>query len=299
MERRMSVDVAFITVNYNTSQLVTNLIEFFRITELPFSACLVVVDNASSDGSHELLSAAQGEQLVYIPAGENLGYGRAMNLGLATVTSRYACVMNTDLVMNRQALVALWEFFESTPEAGVTSPLILGADGRQQGFIFHQGILSLYSPLICKLRSKVWKQRVERACGPLLVPGVLGAFFMIRRSAFGASELFDRDFFFYYEDTELAHRYWTQGVACYVLPGVSIIHLGGQSTSAAGGRLFQSSRHLYVHKVYGERHARLVGRLDLIRLHLKYWKYFVLQAVVKSRAIRAKYDYYARLVADC
>lgn len=291
----MNVDVAFITVNYNTRDLVADLIAFFRQVELPFRSCLVVVDNASTDGSQELLEAAQGDDVLYIQAGENLGYGRGMNRGLAAVESRYACIMNTDLVLNREALTALWELFESRPEVGVSSPLILGADGRQQGFIFHPGILSVYSPLVCKLRSKRWKLRAERSRTPLQAPGVLGAFFMIRRTVFEGSQLFDPDFFFYYEDTELAHRLWAQGVVCCLLPMVSIVHLGGQSTSASGGRLFQQSRSLYLRKVYGERHAALVGRLDRLRLHLKFWKYRLLKSVCATDSVRAKYAYYARL----
>lgn len=292
----MTVDVAFITVNFNTCQLVQDLISFFRTTTLPFSFCLVVVDNASTDGSQKLLSEMSWEGLVYIQAGGNLGYGRGMNRGLAAVESRYACIMNTDVLLNREALVALWGLFESTPDAGVASPLVLGADGRQQGFIFHPGILSLYSHTVCKIRSKRWKLRVACATHAIPVPGVLGAFFMIRRDRFSGNSLFDEDFFFYYEDTELAHRYWSQGIKCYVLPQVSIVHLGGQSTSAAGGKLFQASRRTYIAKLYGERHATVLDKLDRLSLYLKFTKYRLLCMVFCTKAIRSKYEFYARLV---
>ena len=292
----MSVDVAFITVNYNTCRLVEELLRFFRSTPLPFSYSLVVVDNGSSDGSDRMLEQAHGNDLIPLLAGENLGYGRAMNRGLAAVESRYACIMNTDLILNREALVALWDFFEGTPTAGVASPVIMGSDRRIQGFIFHPGILSLYSPTVSKIRSKRWKIRVQRAVSPLRVPGVLGAFFMIRRTAFGDTPLFDEDFFFYYEDTELAHRYWTHNIACHVLPEVSITHLGGQSTSAAGGRLFQQSRRIYIEKCHGTRHAAFLQRLDRIRLWSKYFKYRLVTRIFENQGLRAKHDYYSRLV---
>ncbi|KAA0892023.1 glycosyltransferase family 2 protein [Oryzomonas rubra] len=291
----MAVDIAFIAVNYNTRALVEELIRFFATCELPFRHCLVVVDNSSTDGSREMLEQAQGDGLVYIQANENLGYGRGMNRGMAAVASRYACVMNTDLILNREALVALWEFFESRPEAGVASPVILGSDGRMQGFLSFPGLLLLYAPTLSKIKSKLWKLRVAKARVPLRVPGVLGAFFMIRRSCF-AAPLFDEDFFFYYEDTELAHRYWEQGVPCYVLPQVSIIHTGGQSTSAAGGKLFQQSRRIYIEKCYGAPHTAWLATLDRARLRMKYYKYRILSCFVKSGKIQRKYEYYARLV---
>ncbi len=291
----MQVDVAFITVNYNTRALVEELISFFKTTKLPFSYCFMVVDNNSTDGSRELLEQERWEPLRYLQTNENLGYGRGMNRGLAAVDCRYACIMNTDLILNQAALTALWHFFENTPDAGVATPVILGSDQRVQGFLFLPSIWSLYFPVISKVISKRWKLRVDQATVPLAVPGVLGAFFMLRRTMF-ADPLFDEDFFFYYEDSELAHRYWQRGVPCYVLPQVSIVHLGGQSTSAEGGRLFQQSRRLYIEKCYGSPHTVLLARLDRLRLKAKYYKYLFLQGFVKSSKVRSKYEFYARLM---
>lgn len=291
----MQVDVAFITVNYNTCVLIEELIRFFKAVELPFSYCLVVVDNNSTDGSQETLQHESWDGLRYIQTNENLGYGRGMNRGLQAVNSRYACIMNTDLILNQEALSTLWSFFESRPEAGVATPVIMGSDNRVQGFLFLPSIWSLYSQIISKIISKHWKLRVEKGDAPLAVPGVLGAFFMIRRSCF-EGHLFDEDFFFYYEDSELAHRYWQRGIPCFVLPQVSIIHLGGQSTSAEGGRLFQESRRIYLEKCYGSPHTVLLALLDRLRLKFKYYKYLVLNSVIKNRKIQSKYDFYARLI---
>ncbi len=292
----MPVDISFITVNYNTRQLLEELLRFFHSTPLPFSFCLVVVDNGSNDGSCQMLEQFEGINLVSIQAGENLGYGRAINRGMAAVKSHYVCIMNTDIILNRESLVALWDFFEGTPSAGVASPVIMGNNHRIQGFIFHPGILSLYSHTIGKIRSKLWKVRIQRADSPVRVPGVLGAFFMIRRAAFSNDQLFDEDFFFYYEDTELAHRYWMKNIPCYVLPQVSIIHLGGQSTSAEGGKLFQQSRRIYIGKCHGDRHASCLQQLDRIRLWIKYFKYKLITRIFENKALRAKHDYYARLI---
>jgi len=291
----MQVDVAFITVNYNTCFLVEELIRFFKTAGLPFSYRLVVVDNNSTDGSQAMLQQVEWDGLIYIQTNENLGYGRGMNRGMQAVRSQYACIMNTDLILNQEALSALWSFFEARPEAGVASPVIMGSDQRVQGFLFLPSIWSLYSQTISKIRSKRWKLRVEKADTPLTVPGVLGAFFMIRRDLF-TDRLFDEDFFFYYEDSELAHRYWKRGIPCFVLPQVSITHLGGQSTSAEGGRLFQESRRIYLEKCYGSPHTVLLALLDRFRLRFKYYKYFLLNSVVKSQKIQSKYDFYSRLM---
>ncbi|HQB40008.1 MAG TPA: glycosyltransferase, partial [Deltaproteobacteria bacterium] len=105
-------DITFVTVNYNTRDLVREMLNFFRSASLPFSHALVVVDNNSTDGSHEFLTAQ--DDLLYIPAGENLGYGRAINRGIQASDSRYICVLNTDVVLNGACLTRLWEFMEQT-----------------------------------------------------------------------------------------------------------------------------------------------------------------------------------------
>ena len=120
-------DIAFVTVNYNTRELVQDLLDFFQSASLPFSHVLVVVDNNSSDGSQELLFGRT--DIIYIPAGENLGYGRAINRGIAAVDSRYVCALNTDIILDATTLAALWEFMEQTPDAGVVSPRIANRDG--------------------------------------------------------------------------------------------------------------------------------------------------------------------------
>ncbi|WP_005036547.1 glycosyltransferase [Holophaga foetida] len=290
----MNRDVAFIVVNYNTCGLTEAIIQFFRTVDLPFSHGLVVVDNASTDGSQAMLEQAQGDQVLYIQTHQNLGYGRGMNRGLEAVSSRYACIMNTDLILNREALVALWEFFEGNPEAGVATPVIRWKDGRMQGFLTLPGLCFEYLQTLGGINARRWKKKVKTATGPLRVPGTQGAFFMIRRAMF-PERLFDEDFFFYYEDTELAHRYWRQGIPCFALPSVSIIHLGGQSTSAEGGKLFQASRRLYIDKCYGPPHTTWLAGIDRIRIRYKHYKYAFLNSIIKSEKIRAKYEYYGRL----
>ena len=95
----MPVDIAFITVNYNTVEHVKRLADFFRDLAVPFTFSFTVVDNDSQDGSQEFLHSRA--DIHYLQAGENLGYGRAMNRGLASTDSKYVCVMNTDIVMNQ------------------------------------------------------------------------------------------------------------------------------------------------------------------------------------------------------
>lgn len=289
------VDIAFITVNYNTKKLVEDLIIFFKTTSLPFSYTLVVVDNNSTDGSKEMLEAENWESLLYIQANKNLGYGRGMNRGLQAIQSKYACIMNTDLVLNMDALTKLWNLFENKPDAGVASPIILGSDNRIQGFLYLPGVLPMYFETLAKIRSKLWKLKVQKGKSPFKVPGVMGAFFMIRRSMF-TDTLFDEDFFFYYEDTELAHRYYNQSIACYVLTDTSITHLGGASTSINSRKMFYKSQDIYLNKCLSFPHNILLKKLSFARLKSKFYKYKLLSLFTKNSNISEKLHYYSCLI---
>jgi len=291
-------DIAFVTVNYNTCGLVRDMLGFFQAAALPFSYTLVVVDNNSSDGSHEFLDGRT--DVVYIPAGENLGYGRAINRGIAAVDSRYVCAMNTDVILDEATLVALWEFMEQTPDAGVAAPRIANRDGSTQGFIFHRSRMSIVFNSMNKLRSSLLKRKLAKATAPLRVPGVMGAFFLIRRSCFPEGKLFDEAFFFYFEDNDLAHRLLDAGVHCYALPRQHLIHLGGSSTSVEGARVFYRSKNLYLKKHYGRSFARMIMALDRIRLRMKFIKYTVLSLVSSSQGIAHKKAHYTamRCAAD-
>jgi GT2 family glycosyltransferase len=286
----MPVDIAFITVNYNTLDCVTDLADFFKALDVSLSFNFTVIDNNSTDGSQEFLQSRP--DLEYFQTGENLGYGRGINGGVAATDGKYVCVLNTDVILNRDALVKLWRFLEERPDAGICAPRITYGNGRDQGMGFKASLLALYANWFAKLLAGYEKRRIARATAPLKVDGVMGAFFLIRRSAIPSPALFDRDFFFFYEDTALAHTLKNNGVSCFIIPGTSIIHLGGKSGSANSIASFYQNRYLYLKKFYGPFHARPVNFLDRARILRKWWLYSLLSRLTASQRIKDKQRHY-------
>jgi GT2 family glycosyltransferase len=127
---------------------------------------------------------------------------------------------------------------------------------------------------------------------PLRVDGVMGAFFLIRRSVIPLPTLFDEDFFFFYEDTALAHTLKNNGVLCFVVPGATIIHLGGKSGSANSISSFYESRNLYLKKFYGPLHAKAIYFLDRARILRKLSLYSLFSRITGSERIKSKQRYY-------
>jgi len=286
----MPVDIAFVTVNYNTLDCMRELTAFFSNLDVPFSFSFTVVDNNSTDGSQAFLESRP--EVKYLQTGENLGYGRGINRGVAATASKYVCVTNTDVILNRDALVRLWRFLEERADAGVCAPRITYQDGRDQGMVFKASLFSIYANWFAKLLASYQKRRIERATAPLRVDGVMGAFFLIRRSVIPQPALFDEDFFFFYEDTALAHTLKNNGVQCLIVPGATIIHLGGKSGSANSIPSFYESRNLYLKKFYGPRHARAVYFLDRARILRKWSLYSLVARLTASERIKSKQRYY-------
>ena len=247
----MPVDMAFVTVSYNTLEYVQRLTDFFNRLEVPFTFSFTVVDNNSHDGSQEYLQSHP--EIHYLQTGENIGYGRGINRGVAATASKYICVTNTDVVLNREALITLWRFLEERQDVGVCAPRITYADGRDQGMLFHHSLFSHVFPL---------------------------------------PTLFDEDFFFYHEDTSLAHALKNRGVSCYIIPDATIIHIGGKSSSAGSVSLFYKSKYLYLRKFYGPLHTRAICFLDRLRILRKLLFYSLLSLVVGSERIKTKQRHY-------
>jgi N-acetylglucosaminyl-diphospho-decaprenol L-rhamnosyltransferase len=266
------------------------LTDFFNSLDVPFTFSFTVVDNNSHDGSQEYLQAHP--EIHYLQTGENIGYGRAVNRGVAATASKYICVTNTDVTLNREALITLWRFLEERQDVGVCAPRITYADGRNQGMVFHHSLLSHYANWFAKARARYFKLKIAEATAPLKVDGVTGAFFLIRRSVVPLPTLFDEDFFFYHEDTALAHTLKNHGVACFIIPNSTIIHIGGKSTSAGSVSLFYSSKYLYLTKFYGPLHAKAIYFLDRLRILRKLLFYSLLSLVVGSERIKSKQRHY-------
>ena len=284
------VDIAFITVNYNTLQCISQLTSFFVTLDVPFTFTFTVVDNDSKDGSREFLQSHPG--INYLQTGGNIGYGRAINRGVAATASKYVCVMNSDVILNRESLIQIWCFLEERHDAGVCAPRVTYEDGRSQGMVFLPSLFSHYANWFGKILSRYAKVNIEKATAPLRVDGLLGAFFLIRRSVILPPALFDEDFFFFLEDTALAHTLMNRAIQSFVIPGATIIHIGGKSSSADSIRFLYENKYLYLKKFYGPFHAKAVFFMDRARILRKWSLYSLFSLLTASERIKSKKQYY-------
>ena len=120
--------VSAIVVSYNVrALLVDTLRSLYANTEVPVEA--IVVDNDSEDGSADAV-AEQFPQAKLIRSPENLGFGKANNLGFQHVSGRFVLLLNPDVVLDPGCVDRLADFLFVHPEAGAVGPRLRRPDGK-------------------------------------------------------------------------------------------------------------------------------------------------------------------------
>ena len=231
--RRSSVAVGI--VNFNTRAHLAGCLDSV-LTEQPDE--IVVIDNASTDGSVEFVQKNYPTVAIHANQ-ENRGYGAAANQAVARCRSDYVLLLNGDTSVMPQTLRALTTHMDRHPQAVVIGPLLRGPNGSvQQSYFPFPGTLAwlLENEPISWLLPYLPVARERFLCltppsAERVVPWVVGAALLIRRVAFEAVGGFDETFFMYFEEIDLCLRLRARHGEVHFTPAGTVIHIGGASTS--------------------------------------------------------------------
>jgi GT2 family glycosyltransferase len=260
------MDLGIVLVNWNVRDLLAGCLDSVYLdlaqSSGQLSAVVCVVDNASTDGSADMLRRHFPRTLLI--EAENRGMGAGNNLGLRVLQAQVApfafLVLNPDTVVRPGALRLLVEFLRRTPRAGVAAPKLANADGSLQhaGFRFPgltQAVLDLFPPhgrLGALLNSPLNGRYPAAAYArgqPFQVDHTLGAAFAVRAATLAECGLFDETFHMYCEEIDWQWRMAQAGWERWIVPAAEVVHYGGQSTRQAAAdsllKLWTSRRRLY------------------------------------------------------
>lgn len=113
------MDVSIIIVNYKTPELVVECIRSIREKTTGISYEIIIVDNDSKDNSLEIFSTELEEDIKVVVANENLGFGKANNLGAQHATGKYLFLLNSDTLLINNAIQILYQYIEKNNHIGV------------------------------------------------------------------------------------------------------------------------------------------------------------------------------------
>lgn len=228
------MDLSIIVVNYNTLPITAACIErVFALTRgIDFE--VILVDNSSTDGSREFFSA--DSRIVYIYNHENIGFGRANNIGLGRAQGRNILFLNPDTLLINNAAAILSRYLDEHRRVAVVGGNLYD-EQMQPSLSFRRQRPSWgweWSNMLGHLPEKIFMPRrwfFNSTCHPIKVGYITGADMMARRDALVDVGGFADDFFMYYEDTDLCHRLATGYGSIASLPEAKIQHLEGRSFS--------------------------------------------------------------------
>jgi N-acetylglucosaminyl-diphospho-decaprenol L-rhamnosyltransferase len=263
--------VAAIIVSWNVRDLVRACLTSLTLPPRPDE--VVVVDNASADGTADVV-AAEFPVARLIRAGANLGFAGGVNAGVAAAAGDYLLLLNPDTELRPGALAAMVRLLERDPGAAIVAPALVGADGTRQSsrrrfpsplMLAVESTALGRAPLLLRLPARY---RLEDTSDAHVqsVDWVYGACFMVRRAALEQIGGMDETYFMYSEEVDLCRRLRQLGWAVLYEPAAEVVHHEGKSSDqvpVATLARFNRSKALYAAKQWGRIWGEAV-RLSLL-----------------------------------
>jgi len=271
------IDLSVVIVNWNVRDLLRRCLDSIFAVGL-VGLEVIVVDNASSDGSPDMLSD-EFPQVVRIANAENRGFPAANNQGLALARGRFVMTLNPDTEIVADALARMIVYLDGHPQVGALGPQLLNPDGSIQasrrrfpGFataLFESTWLQGVAPRGMLRRFYVEDVSPQATQG---VDWVTGACIAVRREVLAQVGGFDEGFFMYSEELDWCRRIKSAGWKIVYLPEAKVIHhVGRSSEQAVTARHihFQTSKVRYFRKHHGRIAA---GALRALLLAMYLWQ---------------------------
>jgi N-acetylglucosaminyl-diphospho-decaprenol L-rhamnosyltransferase len=232
----MSTELTIISVSYNSAALfLSNWKEFLENTLFK----VIIVDNASSDGSGQsLLQAFPNHHILQLE--NNIGYGRAANEGLKLCESRFALLLNPDLIISKEKVSQL---------------LSLAIDDQDN--------TAIWAPVL--------KRDAVTSSRPVSTEAVSGAAMLFDLHKMAHVGFFDENIFLYSEETDLCYRTRQKGYVIKLCPELLIDHLGDSSSGGNQSLIFMKSYHFgWSRCYYLDKHSLCSDKYNPLRMYRNY-----------------------------
>jgi hypothetical protein len=258
---------------------------------------VILVDNASTDGSSEEFSC--DERITFIRSEENIGFGRANNLGYQVAKGKYLFLLNSDTILNNNAVKAFLDCAEqdNRPDVACWGTRLKTAEGNigiSYG-VYPSPWYDLYIQMILFPYSKLMRKNLldmvhlyNGSTDDGLVDYISGAALFIKKTVADKYGLFSPDYFMYCEETDMQRRYLEHGFRSRVIDGPEIVHLEGGSQRKKGRNFARAlvmlkSRMIYYRRWYSSYQWRLYA------LILTPYKWATLHLTGADKAYRKQY----------
>ena len=263
--------ISVIIVSWNARDLLRDCLTSIEQSAGECVGQIIVVDNASTDGSPEMVSA-EFPHATLVRCETNLGFAKANNLGILRASGPLLAFINSDVIVHPGCLQTLARHLENNPQVGLVGPLVLGKDGKVQRTcrklptvwntfcraLALDNVLQRYKPFSGR-EMRNWSQDSLAE-----IEVLSGCFWMARRDAVQQVGGLDERFFFYAEDVDWCKRFHGAGWKVVFVPQATATHYGGGSSVNAPLRY--EIELLRANRIYWRKHGGLLGQILFVAL---------------------------------
>ncbi|MDR0681836.1 MAG: glycosyltransferase family 2 protein [Dysgonamonadaceae bacterium] len=277
------MNVSILYVNYKTACLIVNSIRTIKEHTKDISYEIIVVDNHSEDDSLSMIKTAYPE-VICIQSAENLGFGKANNVGLKVARGECILFLNPDTLLINNAVEILYRHLQSSPTIGACGGNLYDENHcPTHSFARHfptcrQEFFSIF--YLPDMNWKVPKSRCFNYTGnPLDVAMIVGADLMIKKTVLEETGAFDPDFFMNGEDVEICYRIRKANYRILSLPDAKIMHLEGRSLYILQSRLhfLYEGNFIYFYKMTGKNGAKNLYRIIQLKNNIRILQFTLLR----------------------
>ncbi len=272
------MDLSAVVITYDSRAHIAACLRSLERARGALAVEVVVVDNASPDGTSEYVRRELPGTRV-IDSGGNLGYSKAANIGIRATTGEFVLVLNPDSEIREGALETLVAWMRSHPRTGIAGPRLVGADGTPE----HSGrtfpgpqtiLFNRYSLLTKLLPDNPWSKRYLLADwdrnSSRSVDWLSGSCMCVRRAAIAQAGEMDEGYFMFNEDVDWCHAMKDAGWSVDYVADAAVMHRIGASHGRTSERVVRE-RHLGMIRYFRKYHSRnfLLVALVSIAVHAR------------------------------
>jgi GT2 family glycosyltransferase len=280
-------DISVVVVTWNSKAYTIECLESLQKAGPHPAMEIVVVDNASSDGTAEAI-AEHYPSVRLIRNAQNVGFARANNQGLQVCRGRYVCLVNSDVVVPEDCMPRVLSYMDANPDIGLLGPKMLTPTGEAGYSVMR--FPTAWNTLCCALGFSGFMFKEFNYERTEDVEVLTGWFWVARRSALEQVGGLDEQFFMYGEDIDWSQRFHIAGWRVVYYAGAEALHYGGASSKNAPARFYIEMRRAnlqYYRKYHGHlsrfAYSLAVWSHELARV-LAYGAIFVLRQSQRAEA---------------
>jgi len=254
LELTLNEPFSLLIVTFNSREHIDSCLTAVKNASIKTLSEIIIVDNNSGDGTVDLVKNKYHEVKVIVNE-MNMGYSKAINVGIKSAKSKYCLIINPDVKVLLGSVEIMMDYMINNTKVGLIGAKLVNEDGSLQYSVRRFLDLRTYLYRFTPLRGLLAGSSIERYylmqdwdhSSNRIVDWVLGGCMLVRRDALSQVGMMDEDFFIYFEDVDWCHRMWQSGWQVAYIADAVMVH---KHIRASANKLFNKATMIHFRSLF-------------------------------------------------